>query len=133
MNRGILADAGPLYAAVDRDDQYHFRALGDLDRITRERRPIVIAYSTLVEGQGLIMRRLGIGASTRWLAQVVRDVVLVNPEPEHYLAAVMLLGNHTDQRLTLADAVLAVMSRDLALPVWTFDHHFDILQASVWR
>jgi predicted nucleic acid-binding protein len=64
---------------------------------------------------------------------VVRDVTLVNPEPQHYLAAVTMLATYEDQPLTLADAVLAVLSRDLALPVWTFDHHFDVMRAAVWR
>jgi hypothetical protein len=35
--------------------------------------------------------------------------------------------------LTLFDTVLAAMSDWLEAPVWTFDHHFDVMQANVWR
>jgi len=71
----VLADTGPLYAALDRDDTWHRRAQDDIERL--------LAY--------------------------------------------------TDQPLSLVDAVLAVVSSRLASPVWTFDHHFDVLRAEVWR
>ena len=56
MNRGVLADVGPLFAAIDPTDQYHRRAVDELARLIAERRSIVLSYSTLVEGQGLILR-----------------------------------------------------------------------------
>ena len=133
MNRGVLADAGPLYAAADPADQYHDRARTDLERLGGERRPVVVSYPTLIESQGLVLRRLGTQASTRWLTQVVAEVVLVNPADEDYLDAVALLGSFPDQRLTLTDAVVAVISRNLGLAVWTFDHHFDVMRVPVWR
>lgn len=38
-----------------------------------------------------------------------------------------------DQRITLCDAVTAVLSKRLILPVWTYDYHFDVMQVPVWR
>jgi len=40
---------------------------------------------------------------------------------------------YADRRLTLTDLVLATMSVRLVAPVWTYDHHFDLLQVAVWR
>jgi hypothetical protein len=31
------------------------------------------------------------------------------------------------------DRALAAMSVPLAAPVWTFDHHFDVMSVEVWR
>jgi predicted nucleic acid-binding protein len=31
------------------------------------------------------------------------------------------------------DAVTAVLARRLELPVWTYDHHFDVMRIAVWR
>ena len=59
--------------------------------------------------------------------------MLVNPEADDYLAAAALLSRYPDQRITLADAVVATLSRRLGLPVWTYDHHFDVMGSSVWR
>jgi hypothetical protein len=37
MKRVVLADTGPLYAAVDPDDQYHGRAQRELKRLSRDK------------------------------------------------------------------------------------------------
>jgi predicted nucleic acid-binding protein len=44
-----------------------------------------------------------------------------------------LIDRFPGRRITLTDAVLATMSPRLRLPVWTYDHHFDIMQVEVWR
>jgi len=31
------------------------------------------------------------------------------------------------------DAVTAVVGRRLRMPVWTYDHHFDVVRVEVWR
>jgi hypothetical protein len=31
------------------------------------------------------------------------------------------------------DAVIAEISGRLEAPVWTFDHHFDVIGVKVWR
>jgi predicted nucleic acid-binding protein len=49
------------------------------------------------------------------------------------LTAVQYIQRYSDQPITLADGVLAVLSQRLSLPVWTFDHHFDVMRANRWR
>ena len=58
---------------------------------------------------------------------------IIAPEAEDVAAAMQLPSRYRDQPITLFDAILAVMSDRLALPVWTFDFHFDVMQVSVWR
>ena len=49
MKRSVLADTGPLYAALDPDDQYHEQAQRELKRLNRDRRQVVVAYPILLE------------------------------------------------------------------------------------
>jgi hypothetical protein len=63
----------------------------------------------------------------------VANSKFVNPAAEDYLNAATRLATFTDQSITLFDAVLAVLSARLELQVWTYDHHFDVMRASVWR
>jgi uncharacterized protein len=42
-------------------------------------------------------------------------------------------GTYPDQLLTMFDSVLAVLSERLDCPIWTYDYHFDVVQARVWR
>ncbi len=79
------------------------------------------------------MRRLGIATSIRWLTQIVDDVVLTNPSPAHDLAAVYRLGQDPVQPIALPGAVLGVLSENFGLPVWTLDHHFDVMKMPVRR
>jgi predicted nucleic acid-binding protein len=39
----------------------------------------------------------------------------------------------SDQPITLFDALLATLSAELSLPVWTYDKHFDVMKAEIWR
>lgn len=45
----------------------------------------------------------------------------------------MTLSALPDQAITLFDATLAVLASRLKLEVWTYDHHFDVMRAKVWR
>jgi hypothetical protein len=38
-----------------------------------------------------------------------------------------------DQPITLFDAAVATLAARLQIEVWTYDHHFDVMNASVWR
>jgi predicted nucleic acid-binding protein len=57
----------------------------------------------------------------------------LNPHRDDYLAAARRLRSFADQPITLSDAVVAVLANQLFLSVWTFDHHFDVMGAAVWR
>jgi len=133
VRRAILADTGPLYAAADPDDAHHQRAHRELRRITREKREVIVPYPTLSEAYTLVLYRLGKKAASTWLDDVRGGAVLVNPAPEDYQAAMKKLLAFPDQPVTLFDATLAVLSSRLGAEVWTYDHHFDLMRAAVWR
>lgn len=133
MRRAVLADTGPLYAAADPDDAHHQRAHRELKRITRDKREVIVAYSTLAEAYTLVLYRLGKEAASSWLNDVRNGVALVNPTPEDYQEAMQKLLAFPDQPITLFDATLAVLCGRLGAKVWTYDHHFDLMRAAVWR
>ena len=58
---------------------------------------------------------------------------LMNPTPEDFREAAGLIREYRDQALSMFDAVTAVVSRRLSMPVWTYDHHFDVVRVEVWR
>ena len=57
----------------------------------------------------------------------------MNPIPEDFSEAAGLIREYRDQALSMFDAVTAVVSRRLGMPVWTYDHHFDVVRVEVWR
>lgn len=133
MTRLVLADTGPLYAAVDPDDQLHTRAQRDLKRLAHDQRKVVLAYPTLLEAYSLVLYRLSNMAASQWLREITAGTALVNPTPEDYRHARVRVLGFNDQAITLFDATVAVIAARLDAEVWTYDHHFDILQAPVWR
>lgn len=132
MIRAILADTNPLYAAVDEADEHHARATDDLHRLDSEKRLIIVAYPTLLESYALVLIRLGTSAAQEWLT-LMSDAALINPEVEDYRQAIAKLQGFPDQKITLFDATLAVLAGRMDLPVWTYDHHFDVMRVPVWR
>jgi len=85
--RAVLADAGPLFAATDDRDQYHAHARRDLDRLERERRPIVIPYPVLWECYSLVLRHHGPSPAQSWLLEMRDAGLLVAPDVQDYVAA----------------------------------------------
>jgi len=132
MMRAVLADTGPLYAAVDPEDERHARALLELQKLNRDRHEIVILYSTLLEAYSLIMFRLGRDVASNWLLDMAQTA-LVNPTSEDYWQAAARIRALTDQSITLFDAVAAVVATRLKVDVWTYDHHFDVMRVGIWR
>jgi predicted nucleic acid-binding protein len=133
MRRVVLADTGPLYAALDPNDQYHLRAQEELKRLTHERRSVVIAYPILFESYSLVSYRLGKQTASSWFNETIEGANLVNPTAQDYRDAADKLLAFADQRITLFDATVAVLAERLGLQVWTYDHHFDVMRVSVWR
>lgn len=132
MIRAVLADTNALYAAVDEADERHQRASRDLQRLDGEKRVILVAYTTLLEAHALVLFSLGKTAAGAWL-ELMSDASLVNPEPEDYRQAIAKLRTLPDQKITLYDALLAVLTVRMGLQVWTYDHHFDLMRVPVWR
>src|SRR5690348_11991439 len=101
MKRVVLADTGPLYAALDPSDQYHQRAQGELKRLAHERREVVIAYPILFESYSLVLYRLGKQTASRWLNETMQGASFINPAAEDYRQAADILQIFADQRITL--------------------------------
>lgn len=133
MTRAVLADTGPLYAAVDPDDHYHERTQQQLHSLEGEGLSVAIPYPTLLEAYTLILYRLGRQATLRWLEDVRAGTHLLNPTSQDYRDAMALIRRFPDQSISLFDATLATVASRLQLPVWTYDHHFDVMQSVVWR
>ena len=132
MRPAVLADTGPIYAAADPDDAHHKRARRELRRLADESHEIVVAYPTLLEAYTLVLFRLGETTALRWLEEMA-GAALVNPGAEDYRFAISKVQSLKDQPITLFDALVASLASRLSLPVWTYDHHFDLMQVAVWR
>ncbi|MGO9515425.1 MAG: type II toxin-antitoxin system VapC family toxin [Candidatus Korobacteraceae bacterium] len=133
MSCAILADTGPLFAAIDPHDGHHNRALRDVKRIALESWVVMVASPVLLEAYSLTLYKLGTEPAATFLSEVLTSGTLVNPSSEDYLAAAAKLAAFPDQSITLVDATLAVLAKRLDVEVWTYDHHFDIMRAAVWR
>lgn len=132
MIHAVLADTGPLYAAVDPRYEFHQQAVAEMRRLAREKRRIVVAYPILHEAHNMVLRRLGRGTAIDWLDDMA-SAALVNPTPEDYRQAIATIKTLGDQSITLFDAAVAALARRLKLDVWTYDHHFDAMRVPVWR
>ena len=133
MTRAILADTGPLYALADPSDQFHKQAGQELADIDKRGVRVSVSYATLCEVYTLVMRRLGGSFAHQWLAEVLAGAVLLNPEPADYVLAASRLDRFRDHPITLVDAVTAVLSGRLGIPVWSYDRHFAIMRVKLWR
>jgi predicted nucleic acid-binding protein len=129
----ILADTGPLYAASIASDQYHQRAQAELVHISESDLTVLIPYPTVMETYSLLLRRVTPNTAQQWLRDLQERASLISPTSEDYEAASSLVMHYPDQRLTLFDALLVALSENLAIPVWTYDFHFDLVRAVVWR
>ncbi len=129
----VLADTGPLYAAVDPDDALHERSQRELKRLIRERRRVVVPYPTLLETYTLVVYRSGVHTALGWLNDIVAGAALANPTAEDYREAVAKVLAFADQPITLVDAALAILASRLGKAIWTYDHYCDLMRTNVWR
>lgn len=132
MTRAVLADSGPLFAIADGTDKHHERALREIELLTRDRWEILVPYPILLETYTLILFNLGRKSASGWLSQIL-SALFISPTPEDYRRAATRVLALPDQSVTLVDATVAALAGRLDLQVWTYDHHFDVMQVGVWR
>jgi len=130
--QAVLADTGPLYALSDPSDQYHRRAHQQMARLGVEGYLVAVTYPTISETYTLVLRRLGANYAHGWIEQLMDGVVAVNPEPGDYQQAILQVLRYPDQVITLFDALVAVLAEKMGQPVWSYDHHFDLMRSVRW-
>lgn len=130
--RVVLADTTPLFAAFSPSDQYHDRAQDDLHRLERARIPVAGLTTTVLDGHSLVLFRQGAIAANTWLDAITRSAKPIHPTMEDFEAALLQIPRFPDQRLTIFDAIVYVISDRLRIPIWSYDHHFDVLRANRW-
>lgn len=77
------------------------------------------ALPDLAGTQRRILQRTYPQFAQAWFEAVLEELNPINPDAQAYRDAAKLLRNYPDQKITLHDAALAIVSRDLAIPVWT--------------
>jgi predicted nucleic acid-binding protein len=132
MMRAVLADTGPLYAAVDPHDARHKQAIRELSKLDDEKHQVVLAYPTLLEAYTMVLYRLGKNVASTWLDEI-GETAMINPTPEDYRDAFARVRALGDQDITLFDATVAALAIRMGLEVWTYDPHFDVMRVPVWR
>lgn len=124
----LILDTGPLYAALDRDDQDHAacRAL-----IENSAEALVVPAPVLVELDYWIHRRLGPAVLVAFLDDVASGAFRVEDlEPDDYRRVRDLCDRYADADIGFVDAaVLALTERLGEDKLATLDHrHFGTLR-----
>ena len=131
--KSILADTGPLYALQDSRDAHHLQASKQLTKLSQAGFEVIVCQPVLFESHSLILHRLGTQVAQSYLQAVRSGAGFLSAAPEDLEVALVNATRFSDQAITLTDHALAVLSERLDVPVWTFDHHFDVLTVEVWR
>ena len=80
-----------------------------------------------------MLYRLGVETAASWLKDLLSGASLINPTSQDYREAANTVLRFADQPITLVDATLAALGSRLGIEIWTYDHHFDLMHAGVWR
>jgi predicted nucleic acid-binding protein len=131
--KAIIADTTPLYGAIDTSDQYHSRAQAELRRIESEDLTVIISFPVYIETYSLLLYRLGFEQANHFTQNCLESANLINPTEDQYFAAIAKAKQFPVQTITIVDALTAIISIELDLPVWSYDYHFDIMRVKVWR
>jgi predicted nucleic acid-binding protein len=108
------------------------RARANQNRLEQQRRPVAVLTTTLAEAHTLILYRQGASAAAAWFDAITPSVRMIHPTIEDFRTAIPLIRQFPDQRLMIFEALVYVVSNRLGLPIWSYDHHFDMLQANRW-
>lgn len=122
MSTIAIVDAGPLYAAADRDDRDH-RA--SVDALSRRDLQLVVPALVVAEATYFVGRRLGPGAEAEFLRGLA-GLDVEGPNPEDIGRMAQLVAEYADFPLGGTDAsVVALAERLGAATVITLDRrHF---------
>ncbi|MBS3934287.1 MAG: type II toxin-antitoxin system VapC family toxin [Truepera sp.] len=125
----VLVDTAVIYALADRRDGAHQAARELLKRLLEEGAPLLVSLPTVYEAHRLILYRLGTQPGLRFLTGYGQLYNLVWPTEGQHLQATELLQRFADQKISLTDAVTAVIAQEVKGRVATFDHHYELMGA----
>lgn len=131
--KGLIVDTGVFYALLDSDDSYHKQAQAELNQVIRQNLKLYTSFPVLLESYSLILYRLGFIVAQDFLKYCDDCIEIINPVPEQYQKAQLKITQYPDQKITLVDAITAILSEEEQLLVWSYDFHFDIMQSTRWR
>ncbi len=124
----VIADTGPLYALIDRDDVWHERVVSWWRRRARQ---VLVPVSVLPEVCYLLQTRIGAAAEQSFVSAVANGEFTTEPlESRDIARAAELMSDYADLPLGFADAtVLAIAERLSASEILTTDRrHFGVLR-----
>jgi len=115
-----LADAGPLYAYVDADDDHHAAALEFLEEHAG---PILVPMLVVAEVAYLLATRLGATAEIKFLGDLASGALIpLHPEPADWVRIAELVAKYADLPLGTVDASIVACAERLGVgTIATFD------------
>jgi predicted nucleic acid-binding protein len=121
----IIADAGPLYALADTDDEHH-----DLVKafLSKNRETVIVPGPVVVEVCYLILEHLGSASQIAFLRSLAnREMLLEQPAEKDLERSIQILQQYRDAQFGMVDATVMAMSERLGIQtVLTLDHrHFS--------
>jgi predicted nucleic acid-binding protein len=124
----VLVDAGPLYAALDRDDAHHAACRELLETAPG---PLLVPVLVVSEVVYFLATRLGTDSEVRFLGDLAAGVLLAEPvAAEDWLRIAELVWIYRDLRLGTVDAsIVAAAERRGETLVATLDRrHFGAVR-----
>lgn len=82
----------------------------------------IVSYATLQEAHRLVLQKPGRMVAQTFLADLISTTPFIAPTDDDYYSAGKCVLCFPEQDILLADALCAVISESLAVPVWTYDH-----------
>lgn len=124
--RGVLVDSSAMFAAMDRRDQWHRRAVEAFSRLRLERRQAHMTNLAMAETHGLIASRMGPVVASRWLDGLTGMQVLYHTQEDHD-EVIHILRAFPLADFSYADAFSFLTMERLGIrKALTFDHHFAV-------
>lgn len=115
----LIADSGPLLAALNRRERDHGLAA---ELLGRARAGVLVSDPVITEVDGLARVRLGGAAARQFLASVAAGVhTRTTLTDAQWRRAIALDEQYAGLALGLVDASLMALAEDTGLPVLTFD------------
>jgi predicted nucleic acid-binding protein len=121
----ILCDAGPLIAAIDRDDQHHQACRAAMDAMMP---PLITTWPCLAEAMYLVGRAGGFAAQEVLWSYLGDEIVFVRPPVEaEWQRMRELMAQYADVPMDLGDASMVTSAEVLGLRrIFTFDQHYHV-------